>query len=253
MRKRKALLKRWLYFSSFPYGYEFLANRTVDLNDRLDEVINQSTNKFNIIKDNVRKKNLIFLKFLKIQINLIGKQIEEENEKAANFLERKNHYIKVLEQKIDERFNQEAQIREEIGNKLFTIIDDKFNALKNEISKESGNRFECIENLKSYLENDVPKLNEMLNNEKIKREEGDDAIDKKITDEITQVQEVITTDKKNREQTEEAILEMLRVLVTKSKADIEAEREEREKTEETLISLLEDTCSNLSQQEQGII
>ena len=34
--------------------YEFLANRTVDLNERLDEVINQSTNKFNIIKDNVR-------------------------------------------------------------------------------------------------------------------------------------------------------------------------------------------------------
>ena len=68
-----------------------------------------------------------------------------------------------------------------------------------------------------------------------------------------QVQDVITTDKKNREQTEEAILEMLRVLVTKSKADIEAEREERERTEETLISLLEDTCSKLTQQEQGII
>lgn len=127
---------------------------------------------------------------------MIGKQIEEENEKAENFLERKNHYIQLLEQKIDERFNQEAQIREEIGNKLLSIIDDKFNALKNEISKESGNRFECIENLKSYLENDVPKLNEMLNNEKIKREEGDDAIDKKTTDEIVQVQDVITNDKK---------------------------------------------------------
>ena len=58
-----------------------------------------------------------------IQINLIGKQIEEENEKAADFLERKNHYIKLLEQKIDERFNQEAQIREEIGNKLFSKIN----------------------------------------------------------------------------------------------------------------------------------
>ena len=225
--------------------YEFLENRTVDLNDRLDEVINQSTNKFNIIKDSVR----INIILCKIQINLIGKQIEEENEKAANFLEHKNHYIKILEQKIDERFNQEAQIREEIGNKLINIIDDKFNALKTEISKESGNRFECIENLKSYLENDVPKLNEMLNNEKIKREEGDDTIDKKITDEISQVQEVITNDKKNREQTEEAILEMLRVLVTKSKADIESEREEREKTEEILISLLEDTCNKLAQQE----
>ena len=60
---------------------------------------------------------------------MIGKQIEEENEKAENFLERKNHYIQLLEQKIDERFNQEAQIREEIGNKLLSIIDDKFNAL----------------------------------------------------------------------------------------------------------------------------
>ena len=161
------------------------------------------------------------------QINLIGKQIEEENEKAANFLEKKNTYIKTLEQKIDERFTQEAQIREEMGAKLLNIIEDKFSSLKNEISKESANRFECIENLKSYLENDVPKLNEMLNNEKIKREEGDDNLDKKVTEEIMQVQGTISEDKKNRETTEEAILEMLRVLVTKSKADIEAEREER--------------------------
>ena len=33
--------------------YEFLVNRTMDLNDRLDEVISQSSSKFNIIKDNV--------------------------------------------------------------------------------------------------------------------------------------------------------------------------------------------------------
>jgi hypothetical protein len=33
--------------------YEFLANRTIDLNERLDEVISQSNNKFNIVKDSV--------------------------------------------------------------------------------------------------------------------------------------------------------------------------------------------------------
>ena len=47
---------------------------------------------------------------------MIGKQITEENEKAQNFLEQKNRFITLLEQKIDERFKQEAQIREEIGN-----------------------------------------------------------------------------------------------------------------------------------------
>ena len=57
---------------------------------------------------------------------MIGKQIEEENEKSKNFLDRKNHFISLLEQKIDERFKQESQIREEIGNKLISVIQNLF-------------------------------------------------------------------------------------------------------------------------------
>jgi hypothetical protein len=97
-------------------------------------------------------------------------------------LENKNHYIKLLEQKIFERFNQETQIREEIGKKLLTIIDDKFNALKVEISKESRNRYESIENLKGFLENDIPKLHEFIKSESERREEGDDMIMNKLND-----------------------------------------------------------------------
>ena len=44
---------------------------------------------------------------------MIGKQITDENQKNESLLESKNHYIKLLEQKIDERFNQESQIRQE--------------------------------------------------------------------------------------------------------------------------------------------
>ena len=149
--------------------FEFLNSRIGDINEHLDEIVDQTSKKFAIIKEN---------------INIIEKQISEENQKAENLLESKNHYIKLLEQKITERFNQESQIREEIGKKLFTIIDDKFNALKVEVSKESMNRYECIENLKSYLENDVPKLNEMITTEQEKREEGDEIIAKTTNEEI---------------------------------------------------------------------
>lgn len=114
----------------------------------------------------------------------IQKQIEDENTKAESLLESKNHYIKLLEQKIYERFNQESQVREEIGKKLFSIIDDKFNALKNELAKESRNRYESIENLKSYLENDVPKLNELVKSEQERREEGDEIILKRTNEEV---------------------------------------------------------------------
>ena len=149
--------------------FEFLNSRIGDINEHLDEIVDQTSKKFAIIKEN---------------INIIEKQISEENQKAENLLESKNHYIKLLEQKITERFNQESQIREEIGKKLFTIIDDKFNALKVEVSKESMNRYECIENLKSYLANDVPKLNEMITTEQEKREEGDEIIAKRTNEEI---------------------------------------------------------------------
>jgi hypothetical protein len=67
-------------------------------------------------------------------------------------MDAKNHYIKVLESKINERFNQEAEIRKEIERRFVGLVDDKFNALKIEISKESRNRYESIENLKTYLE-----------------------------------------------------------------------------------------------------
>ena len=97
----------------------------------------------------------------------------------------KANFMKTLETKIFERFNQEQQIREEIGKKLLSIIDDKFNALKVEITKESRNRYESIENLKNHLENDVPKLNNFLKAEQNKREENDDEIAIKILEEFS--------------------------------------------------------------------
>lgn len=72
--------------------------------------------------------------------------------KFDSFTEQKNSYIKVLENKINERFNQESELRKEIERRFTVLIDDKFNSLKIEISKESRNRYECIENLKTYLE-----------------------------------------------------------------------------------------------------
>ena len=105
---------------------------------------------------------------MKDNINKIQKQIEDERAKFDSYNEAKNNYVKVLENKINERLNQESDLRKEIERRFSILIDDKFNALKIEISKESRNRYECIENLKTYLENDFPKLQGLvkLNKEK---------------------------------------------------------------------------------------
>jgi hypothetical protein len=43
---------------------------------------------------------------------------------------------------INERFNQEAEIRKEIERRFSALIDDKFNAIKIEISKETQSYYD---------------------------------------------------------------------------------------------------------------
>jgi len=57
--------------------------------------------------------------------------------------------------------------------RLITIIEDRFGSLKGEVSKESRNRYESVEHLKQCLENDFPKLQEVIKTEAVEREEGD--------------------------------------------------------------------------------
>ena len=44
------------------------------------------------------------------QIGKIQKQLDEEKQKSETLLEGKNYYIKMLESKVTERFEQEAQV-----------------------------------------------------------------------------------------------------------------------------------------------
>ena len=118
-------------------NFEALHEKITGTEERLNDINEQTQKKFQIVKDNINK---------------IQKQIEDERAKFDSYNEAKNNYVKVLENKINERLNQESDLRKEIERRFSILIDDKFNALKIEISKESRNRYECIENLKTYLE-----------------------------------------------------------------------------------------------------
>ena len=51
-----------------------------------------------------------------------------------------------------ERFDEEGQERREVERKLVLFIDEKYSLLKNELSRESKNRNESLENFSFYLE-----------------------------------------------------------------------------------------------------
>ena len=90
----------------------------------------------------------------------------------------------MLEFKLMERFDSESQERKDMEKRLLTLIDERHSILKNELSKETKNRNESIENFTFYLESEVPKIVEQMKGEGVDREEGDHNINKVITDEF---------------------------------------------------------------------
>ena len=75
--------------------FDFLNHKVIEVEDILSEVQSQSLEKINVLKE---------------QVSLIKKKMEYGKQKSDSLLDNKNHYIKILEQKIFERFDQEIQV-----------------------------------------------------------------------------------------------------------------------------------------------
>merc|ERR550514_1505080 len=125
------------------------------------------------------------------------------------------------------------------------IFEDKCNLLKEDIAKESTVRLDNEDNLRRYLEVDIPKLYAALKEEVVNRETMEQRMMARAMEEVAHLQQAILAEKKAREDTEEAMLRMMEDVVAKMQGEIAQEKRERETTEETLFELLNETCNKL--------
>jgi hypothetical protein len=206
-----------------------------ELDAHFNEVVNQTDNKFKLIKDNIKALSNYF---------------EEEKLKEEHRLEKKMNYIKVFEKKINERFDEERAKREKIECRVFNLINNKFNILFNELNNECHNRISCVENLQLYLDaqnKDNPDLKNSLNKEKNSRIDNDSEVNEKITQEINNMENIIQDQKKTREQSEQSMLDTLKGMINKTKIDLKKEKKNRKNAEENILSLIEDTITKINE------
>jgi hypothetical protein len=140
----------------------------------------------NLDESNIEINEINFKTFsqVKEQITKIIQSIEEDKQKYESSYESRTQYITMLEFKLMERFDSESHERKDMEKRLITLIDERYSILKNELSKETKNRNESIENFTFYLESEVPKIVEQMKGEGVDREEGDSNINKVITEEF---------------------------------------------------------------------
>ena len=160
------------------------------------------------------------------------------------------NYIKILEKKINERFDEERVKREEEESRIYNIINMKFKNLLNEISNESRNRIDSVENLKLYLDSqnkDNPDLNKNLIREKNIRYDNDSEINEKINQEIYKMENIIQKEKKIREESEQKIMELVKKSADKNKLDLKREKKDRKNAEENILGLIEETINKINE------
>jgi len=136
-------------------------------------------------------------------------------------------YLRTLEEKVVERFEQESKLRKELERKAILLIEERYNFLMNELSKEAKNRNESLENFHKIIESDIPKIQENLKDEQTDMIDNDNTLNQRINDETQKLINLVMAEKKSREETEEALLEMLKAMINAMKTQLENEKRER--------------------------
>ena len=160
-------------------------------------------------------------------MNKLFNQIDQQNNNIDSSYDQKMQYLRNLEEKVVERFEQESKLRKELERKAFLLIEERYSFLINELGKEAKNRNESLENFHKIIQTDVPKIQENLKEEQNDMIENDNILNNRINEETQKLISLVLTEKKSREETEEALLEMLKAMINAMKTQLETEKKER--------------------------
>ena len=92
-----------------------------------------------------------------------------------------------MEMLISEKLLHEQQARRDMETRLVLHIEEKFKGLREQVCRESRARYESVEQLKGCLQNDFPKLQEMIKEETGQRTQGDAALKEKTLEQVGHV------------------------------------------------------------------
>merc|ERR1712166_838737 len=105
------------------------------------------------------------------------------------------------------------------------MMDERCLALHVELSKEKKLREEA--------------------EERQARDVQDDGIIKKLNDELVKLQDILQQEQKIREESENSLIRVLEDMCAKMQNEVAMERRDREGTEEVFLKLLEETCDRV--------
>merc|ERR1712048_973026 len=182
---------------------------------------------------------------VKGQFSIFEDAIKVEKAKREELAHSKTAEIAEFAQTLDAALKAEQNSLRSSEERILQVFESKRVAIRDDMLSVGRTASNNEANLRRYLEDDVPKLYEMLREETKSREQMEKQMLSVAMSEVVELQGVIAAEKKAREDTEEVMLRMMEDAVAKMQTDIANERRERKHTETMLLNLLQETCTKL--------
>ncbi|CAD8152356.1 unnamed protein product [Paramecium octaurelia] len=177
------------------------------------------------------------------KVRQITEFLEQEQRKTETFklitdLER--HVRRLIEQNSKERVEQEKKIIYSIGQQIESLQQD---VIKERIAQSTSHEY-----IDSFLNEELPKIADELQNEITERKDVEEKIYHQFVEQLNDLRLLFEKEKKEREIKEEEIIENLREISNRIQDQLRKTRGERERTKETLVTLVEKVIEKLKRE-----
>lgn len=140
---------------------ELLESRLSLIGDKISESHDNSKRKFNLLREHLGK---------------IQKALEEEKNAREALTAQKEEEVRTLNEKLVGLVERQKQERLETENRLLRLLEERESAVIQEVRMETKQREDTMSQIAGFLENDVPKVNEMVSKEISEREAVDNRL-----------------------------------------------------------------------------
>ena len=104
-----------------------MRNEKLSKLEKLDDTLKNSGERLIDFSEDCHGK----FQVLREQLSKLFSQIEHQNNNIDGSYEQKMQYLKALEEKVVERFEQEGKLRREMERKAILLIDERYNFFVN--------------------------------------------------------------------------------------------------------------------------
>ena len=183
---------------------------------------------------------------LKLHIEKLKKTLEEDRDNKDDLKKQVTEEFKNVETGVKVQLKEQNENLKTYSANLFQKLETSLMQCEKSLIKDNDIIKKNIEEVREYIDIDMPSLNEKLDQEAIERNSTLETVVGEMNSELNRISDIIEANLNNKKFTEVNVTKTMQTIMSKAKDEFDEEKNQREKFEENIFKMLEETTNQLS-------